>query len=164
MGETNMEDMLVSYMRDAHAMEKNVHKMLQSLVSTTDEPEIKAAMEHHLEETQRHEELLRARLEQKGADVTAVKDIPAMLGAMAKSIGDMIRSDKPGKNARDAYVTESLEIAAYELLERLADRCGDSATAAIARSNKAEELAMRSKIEQNWDKVLNLTLTEKLTA
>jgi ferritin-like metal-binding protein YciE len=118
MGETNMEDMLVSYMRDAHAMEKNVHKMLQSLISTTDEPDIKAAMEHHLEETQRHEELLRARLEQKGVDITAVKDIPAMLGAMAKSIGDMIRSDKPGKNARDAYVTESLEIAAYELLER----------------------------------------------
>ena len=159
-----MEDMLVSYIRDAHAMERNVHKMLQSLIATTDEPEIKSHLEHHLEETKRHEQLLKARLEQKGADITAVKDIPAMLGAMAKSIADMVRSDKPGKNARDAYVTEALEIAAYELLERLADRCGDSATAEVARSIKSDELAMRSKLEQSWDKVLDLTLTEKLSA
>ena len=164
MAEDNMQDMLVSYIRDAHAMEKNVQTMLKSLIASTDDPEIKSMMEHHSEETERHQELLKARLEQMGEDITAMKDIPAMLGAMAKGIADMVRSDKPGKNARDAYVTEALEIAAYELLQRLAERCGDSATASIAESIKADEMAMRKKIEQSWDKVLDLTLTEKLPA
>lgn len=164
MAEDDMRDMLVSYIRDAHAMEKNVHTMLGSMIATTDDPEIKSMMEHHRTETERHQELLKARLDDLGVDVTAMKDIPAMLGAMAKGIADMVRSDKPGKNARDAYVTEALEIAAYELLQRLAERCGDRATAAVAEAIKAEEMAMRRKIEQNWDKVLDMTLTEKLSA
>ena len=163
MAEDNLKDMLVSYIRDAHAMEKNVHKMLDSLISTTDDPGIKSDMEHHRAETERHEQLLEGRLEAIGAGSgsAAVKDIPAMMGAMLKGVADMARSDKPGKNARDAYATEAVEIAAYELLERLADRAGDRETADVARSIKADEIAMRSKIEQSWDKVLDLSIREK---
>ena len=163
MAEDTMQDMLISYIRDAHAMERNVHKMLDSLIATTEDPQIKSEMEHHRTETERHEQLLAARLEAEGggSETSLVKDIPAMLGAMVKGIADMARSDKPGKNARDAYVTEALEIAAYELLERLADRCGDKETAEIARSIKADELAMRAKIEKNWDRFLELSIAEK---
>ena len=166
MAEDTMQDMLVSYIRDAHAMERNVHKMLDSLIATTEDPEIKSEMEHHRTETERHEQLLAARLEAVGggSETSLVKDIPAMMGAMVKGIADMARSDKPGKNARDAYVTEALEIAAYELLERLADRCGDNETAEIARSIKADELAMREKIEKNWDRVLDLSIRDKQPA
>ncbi len=166
MAEDNMQDMLVSYIRDAHAMEKNVHQMLDGLISTTEDAEIKSQMEHHRTETERHQQLLEGRLDAIGAgsETTSIKDIPAMMGAMVKGIADVARTDKPGKNARDAYVTEALEIAAYELLERLADRCGDQETAEVARSIKADEIAMRSKIEQNWDKVLDLSIADKQPA
>ena len=161
MGEENVQDMLVSYIRDAHAMEKNVLQMLNSLIKTTQDEEIVKELKHHKSETEQHERSLQQRLDALGEGTSAVKDVPAMLGALVKGVADAARSDKAGKNARDAYTTEAMEIAAYELLERLADRAGDQETVEVARRNKADEYAMREKIEKNWDRFLDLTLAEK---
>lgn len=59
----------------------------------------------------------------------------------------MLRSDKAVQNARDAYATEHVEIAAYEILECL-----------VARENRAEEQAMAGRIAANWDRFLDLAL------
>ena len=53
-----------------------------------------------------------------------------------------------------------MEIATYQLLERIAQRAGDEETAEAARQSRAEEEAMAKKIEANWDRFAELSLQE----
>ena len=160
MADDKLREKLVDYIEDAHAMEQSVSRSLDSMISTTDDPEIRSMLEHHKEETTRHEQLLRERLDALGAGTSTRKEAQTVAGALLKGIGDVARTDKPGKNARDAYVTEHMEIAAYQLLERLAVRAGDQETAEVARRNCADDEAMAQKVDSNWDKFLDLTLEE----
>ena len=160
MADESLRGKLGDYIEDAHAMEQSVSRSLDSMISTTDDPEIRSMLEHHKEETMRHEQLLRERLDALGAGTSTRKEAQTVAGALLKGIGDVARTDKPGKNARDAYVTERMEIAAYQLLERLAVRAGDQETAEVARRNRADDEAMAQKIDSNWDKFLDLTLAE----
>ena len=157
----NLQEKLVDYVEDAHAMEQNVLEMLDSMIATTRDDDIVRELEHHKMETERHEQLLRERLEAFGRDTSLRKETQSILGALMKGAVDQVRGDKAGKNARDGFVTEHMEIAAYELLERLAQRAGDEETAEIARRNRADEEAMAQKIAANWDKFLDLTLAEE---
>ena len=155
-----LQQKLLDYVQDAHAMEQNVSTMLDSMISTTDDPEIKQMLKHHKQQTAEHERRLRERLDAMGAGTSTTKAVGGIGAALFKGVGDMARTDKPGKNARDGFVTEHMEIAAYQLLERLANRAGDAQTAEVARRNRADEEAMAQKIDSNWDKFLDLTLKE----
>jgi ferritin-like metal-binding protein YciE len=156
-----VEEKLAEYVEDAHAMEQNVLRMLDSMIDTTKDPAIKAELEHHRTQTQQHEERLRQRLDQMGRGRSAVKDVGMAASAMAKGMFDQMRGDKPGRNARDGYVAEHMEIAAYELLERIARRAGDPVTAEIARVNRQDEVEMARKIEAKWDEFVTLSLAEE---
>ena len=158
MADDNLKQKLIDYVEDAHAMEQSVSTMLDSMISTTDDPEIRSMLEHHKQETEEHERRLRERLEALGAGTSARKQAQTIATALMKGVGDMARTDKPGKNARDGFVTEHMEIAAYQLLERLAKKAGDQQTAEVARQNRADEQAMARKIDSNWDRFLELTL------
>src|SRR5215210_6917575 len=158
MANDNLQKKLVEYVDDAYAMEQNVSTMLTSMISTTDDPEITDMLEHHKQQTEEHARRLRERLDAMGAGTSTTKAVGGLGAALFKGVGDMARTDKPGKNARDGYMTEHMEIAAYQLLERLADRAGDQQTAEVARQNRADEEAMARKIDSNWDRFLDLTL------
>ena len=159
--DTRLTIKLGDYIENAHAMETNVLQMLDSMIRTTKDKQIKRDLQLHKRQTQRHEERLRERLEKLGRAPSTRKEAQSMIGALMKGVGDQVRGDKAGKNARDGFVTEHMEIAAYELLERLAERAGDTRTATVARQNKREEEAMAKKIAAKWDKYVDLTLAEE---
>lgn len=158
-----MKRKLVEYVQNVHAMEQNVLLMLDAMILTTRDAEIKQMLRRHKDESRRQEQRLRGRLEALGGLGAASlgKDVTAIAAAQVKGVADLFRSDKPVRNARDAFVTEHLEIAAYELLERMAERAGDPETAQVARENRAEEEAMAQRIAQNWDRFLDLALAEE---
>jgi ferritin-like metal-binding protein YciE len=158
MADDKLQQKLIDYVEDAHAMEQSVSTMLDSMISTTDDPEIRSMLEHHKQETEEHERRLRERLDTLGAGTSTRKQAQTLATALMKGVADMARTDKPGKNARDGFVTEHMEIAAYQLLERLAKKAGDEQTAEVARQNRADDEAMARKIDSNWDKFLELTL------
>jgi ferritin-like metal-binding protein YciE len=164
MTDTQLHEKLVDYIQDAHAMEQNVLAMLDSMIETTDDQPTLELLRHHHAETKQHEKRLEGRLDAIGEGTSGRKQAQTMFGAALKSVVDSVRGDKPGKNARDGYVTEHAEIAAYELLERLAIRAGDQETADVARQNRADEQAMAEKIAASWDHVLDLTLADAQVA
>jgi ferritin-like metal-binding protein YciE len=160
MADEKLRQKLIDYIEDAHALEQNVSRMLDSMISTTEDPEIEEMLRHHKEETERQEQRLRERLDALGASTSTRKEAQTIATALMKGAADQVRGDQAGKNARDGYTTEHMEIAAYQLLERLAERAGDTETAEVARQNRAEEKAMARKMDVSWNKFLDLTLAE----
>ncbi len=152
---------LVKHIDEAHAMEQNVLRMLDGMISTTDDPEILDALEHHKLQTQRHADRMAQRLEAHGASPSATKQIGGVLGALAKMPLDFVRGEKAGRNARDVYAAEHLEIASYELLRRVAQKAGDDETAQAAAEIIPEEAAMAKLIEAHWDTFAERSLQEE---
>ena len=156
-----LKEQLIKHIDEAHAMEHNVLRMLDGMISTTDDPEILDALEHHKMQTQGHADRMVERLEAHDASPSTVKQLGGVLGALAKLPLELVRGEKAGRNARDGYATEHLEIASYELLRRIAQKAGDEETATAAQEIIEEERAMAKVIEQNWDKFATLSLQEE---
>ena len=150
---TTMElrDQLVKHIDEAIAMEENVKRMLDGGLALFDDPQLIDLLEHHRVETEEQSLRLRRRLTAHGASPSMIREAAGILGALAKLPLDMVRSEKAGRFARDAYATEHLEIASYQLLERVARRAGDEETAEVARQNRAEEEAMAKRLDEHWD-------------
>jgi ferritin-like metal-binding protein YciE len=157
-------EQLVKHIDEAYAMEQNVLRMLDGMIKTTDDAEMRQDLERHKTETQEHAARLKQRLGAHGSSPSIVREAGGILGALMKGVVDIARSEHAGRNARDGYATEHMEIASYQLLERVAARAGDDETAEVARRNRADEEAMARRIEQTWDKVTELSLREESPA
>ena len=158
---STVEDQLVQHLDEAIAMEESVRRLLDGMIATTDDPQVIDLLEHHKVETERHAQRLRARLEARGAKPSLVREATGVLGALAKLPLDLVRGEKAGRNARDAFAAEHMEIAAYQLLERVATRAGDEETAEVARQNRAEDEAMARRLDEHWDTFADLSLREE---
>jgi ferritin-like metal-binding protein YciE len=156
-----LEEQLIKHIDEAHAMEQNVLRMLEGMISTTDDPEILDALEHHRMQTQGHIDRMAGRLEAHGEAPSAVRQVGGILQALAKIPLDLVRGEKAGRNARDGFATEHLEIASYELLRRIAEKAGDQETAQAATEIIAEEKHMANLISEQWDKFAELSLKDE---
>jgi ferritin-like metal-binding protein YciE len=156
-----LNEQLIKHIDEAHAMEQNVLRMLDGMIATSDDPEILDALEHHKVQTQGHADRMAQRLEAHETTPSAVKQLGGVLGALAKVPLDFVRGEKAGRNARDAYATEHLEIASYELLRRIAQKAGDEETATAALEIIEEERAMATFLEAHWDRFAELSLQEE---
>ena len=158
---SQLKDQLIKHIDEALAMEQNVLRMLDGMIETTEDMEIRDELRQHKVETERHAERMQQRLEAHGASPSMVREAGGIVTALMKSVVDLTRQEKAGRNARDGYATEHLEIASYQLLERIAQKANDEETAEAARQNRADEEAMAKKIETRWDRFAELSLEEQ---
>lgn len=156
-----IDGQLVKHIDEAISMEENVKRMLDGMIATTDDRGVVDLLEQHKLETEEHSQRLRRRLTAHGASPSMVREATGILGALAKLPLDAVRGEKAGRNARDGYATEHMEIAAYQLLERVATHAGDEETAEVARLNRAEEEAMARKLDEHWDLFAEMSLREE---
>jgi ferritin-like metal-binding protein YciE len=153
-----IQDKLVSYLKETYALEQMSLQMLQAAAKAAKDPQMRQLFQEHHWQTQEHERLIRRRIEAHGAGVSKAKGLGGRVAALAKGAGAMAASDTPGRLARDGYVQEQTEIAAYELLSRVAERAGDADTVAVARRILENERQTAEKIAANWDHAVDLSL------
>jgi ferritin-like metal-binding protein YciE len=70
------------------------------------------------------------------------------------------QADTPAKIAAFAYAFEHLEVAAYELLKRVATRAQDEETVTTADTILFEERAAAASVHEQFDGALDASLEE----
>ncbi|MGI9081551.1 MAG: DUF892 family protein [Thermoleophilaceae bacterium] len=156
---------IVQYLNEAHSTEVGLIRVLQSQIAMTPSGSYRSGLEKHLRETRDHAERVQNRLSAVGGGnnplqvgVGAAGSVVGQVLALAKTPFDLVRGsggeEKVLKNAKDACATEALEIASYTALERLARSVGDTTTADLAASIRADEQTM---LEQVLEEIPKLT-------
>jgi ferritin-like metal-binding protein YciE len=154
----DLTDQLRKYLEDAHAIEAQAIQLLSKGPDLAGTSELASAYEEHLAQSKEHEQLVEDRLTSYGARPSRLKDAALRLGALNWGMFFGAQPDTPAKLAAFSYAFEHLEIGAYELLRRVADRAGDAQTQAMADTILGEERAAAEKIHRAFDSALDASL------
>lgn len=148
---------LVTYLQDAYALENQIVQVLEGHVKDADKhPDVQQMIQRHLEETKQHRQRMEECLQAYNESPSAIKSAgTSIMGGLLGAVSGG-RTDTLAKNARDEYVTEHMEIAAYEMLITTAAAAGDQNTAQAAQMNLRDEVRMAKLLEQNMPRVVLL--------
>jgi ferritin-like metal-binding protein YciE len=161
MSERPIDEQLVKYLTDAHSIEVQALAQMRSAPDMAGAPQLAEAFRVHLVETERHEQLVRERLEAHGAEPNRLKDILMGIGGKGFVLFARTQPDTTGKLTAHALSYEHLELAAYEELIQVAERAGDQETADVGRRIRDEEAAMAQRLEDATDAAVEASLREK---
>jgi ferritin-like metal-binding protein YciE/nucleoside-diphosphate-sugar epimerase len=143
---------LLAYLRDVHALEGQAEKLLEAGAERVDDEHLEAAFRDHLDETQRHRKRIASLLEERGAGPSPAKDTMLKVGGLNLSAFFAAQPDSTTKLAGFAFAFEHLEVAAYELLQRVAARAGDEGVVMTAEEILAEERRAAERVAESWDR------------
>lgn len=151
-------EQIVKYLADVHSIELQALAQLRAAPKIAGDERLCQAFEQHLIETESQERRVRERLEALGGEPSKLKDAAGAAGGWGMVAFAASQPDTPGKLAMHAYSYEHMELAAYELLKRLAERAGDEETARMAADIAAEEARMAERLEQSFDTAVEVSL------
>ena len=156
-----IDDQLVKYLTDAHSIEEQALAQMRAAPDLAGDPQLAEAFRAHLAETERHEQLVRERLDALGASPARLKDVAGAVSGKAFVLFARSQPDTTGKLVTHGLSYEHMEWAAYELLLRVAERAGDAETASVAARIRDEEAAMAERLEGSFDRAVEASLREK---
>jgi ferritin-like metal-binding protein YciE len=158
MSDRTIQEQIVKYLTDVHAIEQQALPQVKAAPKIAGDRALVEAFERHIGETEDHERRVSERLEELGAGPSKVKDVAGTLTGPAFVLFAKSQPDTPGKLVTHAYSYEHMELAAYELLSRVARRAGDEETATLAQEIAAQERAMADRLSDNWDGAVEAAL------
>jgi ferritin-like metal-binding protein YciE len=161
MRDRTIEDQLTKYLADVHSIEVQALAQMKAAPKLAGGGRLADAFRRHLDETAEHERLVRAQLEHRGADPSTLKDVAGRVGGWAMVAFARLNPDTPGKLAAHAFSYEHMELAAYELLRRTAQRTGDNAVIALADVVGGQERAMAERLTECFDEAVDASLAQK---
>jgi ferritin-like metal-binding protein YciE len=139
------EDLLMHWLRDAHAMEVQAATMLEGMARRIKHyPQLRETIERHLEETRKQAELVEGCIKRRGGDTSVLKDLAGRVVGMGQALSGVVMGDEIVKGAMAGYTFEHLEISAYKCLIATAEEVGDTETARVCRQilQQEEEMAL----------------------
>jgi ferritin-like metal-binding protein YciE len=155
---SDIHEQLTKYLTDAHSIEEQALAQLRTAPNIAGDPEIARAFREHLTETDRHERDVWLALNARGAEPSTVKDTVMRIGGKGFLLFARLQPDTPGKLVAHSYSYEALEIASYELLQRVAERAGETTVADLASEICAEERAMLERLASLFDRAVDASL------
>jgi ferritin-like metal-binding protein YciE len=145
----NQKDTLVTWLKDAYAMEQGIVEILERQIGQLDDmPDAKEKVMQHLELTKTQAERVRGCVERLGEDVSHVKSGMANFLGAVQGMSTMMANDKTVKNALANYAIEHFEIASYMANAVAARELGYEDIATICETIMLEEQDMARWLEQ----------------
>jgi ferritin-like metal-binding protein YciE len=121
---TKKEDVL-TWLRDAHAMEAANIDNLQQLIGRADDyPQLKTQLQRHLDISKRQRDEIEQLLKKLGSDTSTLKDLAMRLAGRIQPLLAGVTPDEMPKNCIAAHAWENFEIASYRSLIGGADDVG----------------------------------------
>ena len=149
---------VVAYLRDAHSIESQALQLLETGPAIAGCEPLAEVFREHLEETREQQRKVEERLRAHDAGPSRFQSTGMRIGGLNIGAFFGAQPDTPAKLAGFAFAFEHLEIAAYELLRRVAERAGDSQTAAMTVQIVAQERAAAERIAATWDAAMDAAL------
>jgi len=156
----SFNELLVSQMRDLYDAEKRLTKAIPKLGKAAANDELRAALEHHLEETEGHVSRLEQAFQRLGETAKA-KPCAGMRGIIEEG-DEHANEDYDDDALRDAAIigsaqrVEHYEIAAYGTAIAHARLLGRNEIANLLEASLAEEKAADKKLTQIAEGTVNL--------
>ena len=139
---------LIDWLRDAHAMESNIVKMLEKQSKHVDNrPELKRRIDSHLQESRRHAEKVEGCLESLGSDTSSLKEGMAKLAGLMGQSSMGAATDEPVKICLGNIGIEHFEMASYRSLQTAAEHCGETQIAEAVKEILRDEESMAEFLE-----------------
>src|SRR3954452_19956000 len=154
-----IQEQVVKYLGDVHAIEEQALPQVKAAPKIAGDPTIADAFERHIGETENHEQRVRERLEALGAGPNKFKDIAGAVSGPAFVLFAKSQPDTPGKLVTHAYSYEHMELAAYELLSRVAERAHDEETVSMAKDIAEQERTMAGRLSDSWDRAVEASIS-----
>ena len=144
------EERFMEWLRDAHAAEEQAKTMLSGMARRIENyPQLKARIEQHIRETERHAELVRGCIERRGSSTSTIKDTGAKMIAMGQAMSGLFVGDEVMKGSIASAAFEAMEIASYRILIATAEQVGDLETKRVCEEILRDEEAMAEWLKQN---------------
>lgn len=154
MAQEQAKDVILRYVQDAEAAERNFEDALTNFGMTGEQNAVKSLMSHASNKAKTQHERLEARLRALGGEPSKAKSMLAHILAFGPTLAQ-IGHEPAEKNTQHLIVVigaAAAEMAMYESLASVAAAGGDTQTEQLARQLQKEE-------KEDWDQAWQLLAT-----
>lgn len=140
---------VVSWLRDAHAMEEAAVDNLQKHIETFKAfPRVEQKLREDLERSRRQSQELEQFLERMGADRSALKDMGMKFAAAMQPYLGSLSEDDVVKHLLAAHAYKNFEVASYRSLATAAEQIGDAQIKEMCERSLREKKELADWIEE----------------